>query len=36
MSRVIEWIYLSAFAVVLFVLWPFIRGPKGGDDEQLR
>lgn len=36
MSRIIEWVYLSAFVVVLFVAWPFIRDPKGGDDEQLR
>lgn len=37
MNRMIEWVYLVAFAVLLFVCWPFIRDWKGGDDdEQLR
>lgn len=35
MSRIVEWIYLAAFTVVLFVCWPFIRDWKD-DDEQLR
>jgi len=35
MSRIVDWIYLTLFAIALVAVWPFIK-PRKEDDDELR